>query len=77
MIGFASPIGTRNPLSRVTLASLADLGYQVDYGTADAFQLGAAAAALRVGEQMEPWEELATGPILVLLPSGAKRTIPR
>ena len=34
-----------NPLSRVTVASLGDLGYSVDEGGADAFQLFLAAAA--------------------------------
>src|SRR5262249_44699867 len=33
-------IGNVNPLSRVTIASLADLGYQVDEGAADAFSVG-------------------------------------
>jgi hypothetical protein len=34
-----SPVldGTSNPLSRVTIASLADLGYNVDYSTAESF----------------------------------------
>ena len=75
MTGFVSPAGTPNPLSRVTLASMADLGYTVNYGAADSFRLGVA-AFLRVGSD-EPWEDLETGPIVMKLPGGAKRTIPR
>ncbi len=41
MTGFISaPAGQRNPLSAVTIASMADLGYTVSYTTADAFSLG-------------------------------------
>jgi hypothetical protein len=32
-----------NPLSRMTIASLADLGYRIDLGTAAAYRLPAAA----------------------------------
>ena len=38
-----------NPLSRVTVASLGDLGYVVDEGGADAFQLNLLAAPRAVG----------------------------
>ena len=75
MTGFVSPVGTPNPLSRITLASLADMGYDVNYGAADSFRLSTA-AFLRVGQD-EPWEDLEAGPILMKLPGGAKRTIPR
>lgn len=40
MTGFIG--GAPNPLSRVTIGSLQDLGYSVDYGTADPFSLAAA-----------------------------------
>ena len=39
--------GTFEPLSSVTVASLADLGYAVNYAAADAFRLPRPAAALR------------------------------
>jgi hypothetical protein len=37
MTGFLS--GTTQPLSRMTVASLADLGYKVDFSAADPFAL--------------------------------------
>jgi len=40
MTGFIG--GVPNPLSRVTIGSLQDLGYGVDYGTADPFSLATA-----------------------------------
>jgi hypothetical protein len=76
MTGFVSAAGITNPLSRVTLASMADLGYQVNMGAADTFRLGIAAAALRLGPH-EPWEQLDLGPIVMKLPNGSRRTIPR
>ncbi len=39
--------GTFEPLSRVTVASLADLGYAVNYPAADAFRLPRPSSALR------------------------------
>ncbi len=39
MTGYVSPAGTANPLSRLTIASLADLGYDVDYSKADPYSL--------------------------------------
>ena len=39
MTGYVGP-GRDLPLSRVTIASLADLGYQVNMGAADPFRLG-------------------------------------
>ena len=38
MTGFAES-NSNMPLSRLTIAALADLGYQVDYGAADSYQL--------------------------------------
>ena len=42
-----------NPLSRVTVASFGDLGYVVDEGAADTFQLNLLAAPSAVGEEVE------------------------
>ena len=42
-----------NPLSQVTVASLGDLGYDVDEGGADAFQLNLLAAPPAVREEVE------------------------
>lgn len=39
MTGYVSRPGMPNPLSRLTIASLADLGYVVDFGAAEAFAL--------------------------------------
>jgi hypothetical protein len=76
MTGFVSPVGTANPLSRMTLASMADMGYDVDFGAADSFRLAAPGAALRLGWG-EQWEELDLGPILMKAPDGSRRTITR
>lgn len=42
MTGFSHEVGVFQPLSRVTIGSMEDLGYQVDYGSADAYTLGMA-----------------------------------
>jgi hypothetical protein len=55
MTGFLNP--GSNPMSKLTIASLADLGYQVDRSTADAYTLPGGAAALRVAPA-EPGEVL-------------------
>lgn len=39
MTGFIERVGQANPLSRVSIASLADLGYTVDLAAADAYSL--------------------------------------
>lgn len=39
MTGYVSAPGVKNPLSRMTIASLADLGYTVNLGAADAYAL--------------------------------------
>lgn len=46
MTGFVSPAGTPNPLSRITIGSLADLGYIVNFSAADAYTVPSTAAAL-------------------------------
>ena len=45
MTGFVSAAGTPNPLSRITIASLADIGYQVNLGVADTYTVPALFAA--------------------------------
>jgi hypothetical protein len=37
MTGYVSPAGVRNPLSRITVGSLADMGYTVNFAAADNF----------------------------------------
>lgn len=39
MTGYAEEAGTRMPLSRMTVAALADLGYTVDFSAADDYKL--------------------------------------
>jgi hypothetical protein len=58
MTGFVESVGTRNPLSRMTIASFADLGYTVSYATAEPYLLPRAAPALVAPEGEErAWEE--------------------
>ena len=45
MTGFSEPLGVFQPLSRVTIGSMEDLGYAVDYTAADAYTLGLALLA--------------------------------
>jgi hypothetical protein len=45
MTGFLNP--GSNPVSRLTIASLADLGYQVGFATAEPYSLPGNLAALR------------------------------
>lgn len=45
MTGYVSPAGTRNPLSALTIASLEDLGYDVDYSAAEPYRISAALLA--------------------------------
>jgi hypothetical protein len=46
MTGYASPAGVGMPLSRITVASLADLGYQVDMTAADSYQRPASVSSM-------------------------------
>lgn len=39
MTGYAEPAGTRMPISRITVGSLQDLGYTVDYSKADPYTM--------------------------------------
>lgn len=55
------------PLSKVTIQSLADLGYQVDVGQADQYRLPDPAGAKPVAEHLLHWEDcVAEGPIYVV-----------
>jgi hypothetical protein len=46
MTGAISPKGTANPLSAISLQSLADIGYSVDVGQADAYTLPCAPCSI-------------------------------
>jgi hypothetical protein len=77
MTGFIG--GPPNPLSRVTIGSLQDLGYVVDYGTADPFSL--AAALQRLGPPPRHLRERPlAGQLVVAAPDGTiiqRRARPR
>ena len=67
-----------NPLSRVTVASLGDLGYVVDEGGADAFQLNLLAAPSAVGEEVETFplgDDILRGTIYLLDEEGRVRGV--
>lgn len=49
MTGWVSAPGTKNPLSAITVASLQDMGYQVDFSTADAFTIGGSSSLMAPG----------------------------
>ena len=44
MTGYISPPGVPNPLSQITIGSMADLGYVVNLNVADSYAIGSAAA---------------------------------
>lgn len=76
MTGFVSALGATNPLSRVSIASMADLGYLVDYAAADAFTI-TAPAGIRAPDDATPWEEVGREPIVQKGRDGRRRTLPR
>ena len=75
MTAFVSPVGTPNLLSRVTLASMADLGFSVDYSAADSYQLPRPSLIAATNREPDVWEKVVREPILMLLPDGSARTI--
>ena len=77
MTGFVSPVGTANPFSRLTLASMADLGYVVDYGATDPYVLPAGAALQAPPGEPLGWDVADPHPIVMLMPDGTARLIPR
>jgi len=68
MTGFSERIGVSMPLSRVTIASMGDLGYTVDFSAADAFVLPGLAPAPRVEAAHAPlgWDVILSGPFRYL-----------
>lgn len=67
-----------NPLSRVTVASLGDLGYVVDEGAADVFQLNLLAAPSAVGEELKMFplgDDILRGTIYLLDEEGRVRGV--
>ncbi|HUH12382.1 MAG TPA: putative Ig domain-containing protein [Longimicrobiales bacterium] len=66
MTGFSAPVGVPQPLSRVSIASLADLGFAVDLGAADPFTLAAGLVAHEEGAAGAlGWDRAGVGPVRV------------
>lgn len=73
MTGFVEAPGVNQPLSRISIGSMADLGYEVDLAVADAgFSLGPppAAAAAKPGSKTRLREIPVNGPIIMLSSEG-------
>jgi Big-like domain-containing protein/leishmanolysin len=62
----ASGTNSTNPLSIVTVAALADLGYQVDFSQADPYTLPAALRSLTGGPAIDLGDDLIRGPVRVV-----------
>lgn len=75
MTGFSEPVGVPQPLSRVTIASMEDLGYAVDRSQADPYTLAAASLAFTAAGQ-EGFDCLLDEPILVIDPDGTLHPMP-
>jgi hypothetical protein len=69
MTGFAEPVGIDQPLSRVSIASFGDLGYQINLAAADAFALARGGIAAH-GAAGHGHDILYDGPVVVLQPDG-------
>ena len=70
MTGFAEPVGTAQPLSRVTIASMEDIGYTADRSQADDYTLASALLALGHDDGGGGFDRLLDAPIHVLNPDG-------
>lgn len=67
MTGFSEPVGVAQPLSRVTVAAMADLGYAVDLGAADVFSLsGALRGPVAVPGAHLGFDIVGVGPVAVV-----------
>jgi hypothetical protein len=76
MTGFVSPAGIANPLSRITIGSLADIGYVVNLLAADTYSvpstLAASLSAIRDSQGMGEFQigETLLEPMAAVSPSG-------
>jgi leishmanolysin len=73
MTGYLGEV--RNPLSVLTVRSLADLGYTVDPAGADAFSLGLSLRAGGAGPQLHLHNDVYTGPRYVMDRNGRRTRI--
>jgi hypothetical protein len=68
MTGFVN--AGQNPLSRVTVASLADLGYSVNLAGSDSYSLGSSIRALVSGSRLHLGSDIFLGPVRMVDPQG-------
>ena len=66
LTGFAERVGVAMPLSRMSIASMADLGYVVSYVAADAFALPSALAAPPVTLEPPRYDVILDEPVRIL-----------
>ncbi|HUP19984.1 MAG TPA: putative Ig domain-containing protein [Gemmatimonadota bacterium] len=66
MTGFSEPIGVSQPLSRVTVGAMEDLGYVVDYSAADSYSLGSSLLAHGTVRENLGYDILLREPVRVL-----------
>ena len=72
MTGYSESTGVTQPLSRMTIASMADMGYAVSYAAADPFSLSASSLAPGTTEAKAGHDVVLRGPLKVI-PGGARR----
>lgn len=75
MTGFIEQTGTFMPLTRITIASMADLGYTVDLTAADSFSLMVALLAPDALRDNMGHDHIFRGPIIILEEDGSSRTL--
>jgi hypothetical protein len=66
MTGFSERLGVAMPLSRVSIASMADLGYTVSFAEANPYSLPSALAAPPLTTQPLGWDVILPGPVRTL-----------
>lgn len=75
MTGYSEPVGVPQPLSRMSIASMADLGYRVDLSEADPYSLAALLRGAEIAADALGHDHVRTGPILVLEEDGTRKVI--
>jgi hypothetical protein len=66
MTGFSEQVGVAQPLSRVTIGSMEDIGYTVDYSQADPYTLPAPRIVQGAPQPSLGWDEVTNEPVRVL-----------
>ncbi len=75
MTGFIEAPGVPMPLSKLTIATFKDMGYDVDYGAADPFAGNLMASAFAMGPAI-PLNDVVQQPLFEVTPDGRVRRIP-